>query len=399
MSAGNLLFLSPMMPDITGQGSSMRAGVALEALAREFDVYLVVAPLYRRESIAPLEEAARWPIRAMRYIPRYQAHPQLVDVREAFPGVSFDALHVYRTVMLQFALPFLASGPGRGPFRVLDMDDFESKTAVRFAELHERNGDSEAAALARAAASQAALVEQRLLGAFDSVFLCTSGDAAELAAKYSCRAVAVPNVIRTPEAPPPPAPVRAELTLLFVGVLNYFPNEDGILFFVRELLPEIRRRAGLPVRVLVVGASPSPRMREISGVEGVSVIGEVADVAPYYAEADAVIVPLRTGGGTRIKVLEGFRFRRPVISTRAGAEGHEVSHGVELLLAETPGEWADACRLLVEQRAFAAEMADRAFAWVKVHCNLEAATRPLAAAYGLAAKAGAGSNTNATESS
>ena len=132
---------------------------------------------------------------------------------------------------------------------------------------------------------------------------------------------------------------RSRKRLLFVGLMSYYANVDGIRWFVREIWPGLRAR--FPELLLtVVGANPNAAVLALRSEPGVEVTGTVADVRPFYAEAFAAIVPLRTGGGTRLKILEAMAAGVPVVSTRLGAEGLAVADKVNILFAEDNASWA-----------------------------------------------------------
>ena len=127
-------------------------------------------------------------------------------------------------------------------------------------------------------------------------------------------------------------------TLLFFGVADYYPNTDGLLFFLHEVLPLLKRRYP-SLQLLIVGKSPPPAIRRWASTD-VIVTGQVEDVRPYIERARAVVVPLRIGGGTRLKVLEAMAMAKPVISTTLGAEGLAVADGDNIMLGDTPDEFA-----------------------------------------------------------
>src|SRR5262249_34836826 len=158
----------------------------------------------------------------------------------------------------------------------------------------------------------------------------------------SRRMVVIPNAVRVPTRIAA-RPRGGPFTLLFVGTLGYYPNEDAAIYFRAEILPRLQVTAGRSVRLLIVGSNPSARLQALARDHQVTVTGTVPDVTRYYAAADAVIVPLRAGGGTRIKVLEAFGHRRPVVSTTVGAQGIEVTPGTHLLIGDTPRAFADQC--------------------------------------------------------
>jgi polysaccharide biosynthesis protein PslH len=129
--------------------------------------------------------------------------------------------------------------------------------------------------------------------------------------------------------------------VLFVGSMDWMPNQDGVRFFLERVWPLVRR-ARPEATFQVVGRNPPPALRQLSGKDGVEVVGTVPDVRPYLAEAAVAVVPLLVGGGTRLKIFEAMAMGRAVVSTSLGAEGLSVSHGEHLLLADDPADFADA---------------------------------------------------------
>jgi sugar transferase (PEP-CTERM/EpsH1 system associated) len=129
--------------------------------------------------------------------------------------------------------------------------------------------------------------------------------------------------------------------LVFVGTMDYYPNVEAAISFTARAWPAIR--AVLPsARLVIAGANPTPAVKALGQQEGVTVTGTVPDVRPYYEDALAAIVPLRTGGGTRLKILEAMAAGVPVISTPLGAEGLDVTVNRDILLAnaDDPAVWA-----------------------------------------------------------
>lgn len=129
--------------------------------------------------------------------------------------------------------------------------------------------------------------------------------------------------------------------VVFVGTMDFHANIDGARWFALEVWPKIRAR-NERLRLLLVGARPVPEVLALKKLPGVVVTGTVDDIRPYYCEALTAIVPLRIGGGTRLKILEAMAAGVPVISTPLGAEGLAVRSGVEIMLAAAPEEMAAA---------------------------------------------------------
>lgn len=184
-------------------------------------------------------------------------------------------------------------------------------------------------------------LEREVFTAADQVWVCSDEEAATLAAGGVAKPVmVVPNGVDTERFRPgdiPPEPRR----LLFFGKLDYFPNHDAVLYCLREILPRIRAR--MPeVELQVVGAGASPLLQEaIASAPGATLVGRVNDIVAAIAAATVVIVPLRAGGGTRLKILEAMAVARPVVSTTIGAEGLGMTDGEELCLADDPALFAD----------------------------------------------------------
>ncbi len=126
--------------------------------------------------------------------------------------------------------------------------------------------------------------------------------------------------------------------ILFVGSMNYHANVEGAQYFVRAIWPAMH--AQFPQwRLTLVGSNPAPGVLALAEAPGVEVTGTVPDVRPYYQEAIASIVPLHTGGGTRLKILEAMAAGVPVVSTSIGAEGLLVNPGADILIADSDEDW------------------------------------------------------------
>jgi glycosyltransferase involved in cell wall biosynthesis len=140
--------------------------------------------------------------------------------------------------------------------------------------------------------------------------------------------------------------------IVFVGAMDYPPNNDAAVFFAKQIWPHIRRRLE-GAELAIVGANPFPAVLALRELPGVKVTGMVPDVRPYYHGALAAVVPLRTGGGTRLKIPEAMAAGVPVVSTPIGAEGLDVVDGESLLLAESEDAegWADRLVSLAESPA------------------------------------------------
>jgi glycosyltransferase involved in cell wall biosynthesis len=190
----------------------------------------------------------------------------------------------------------------------------------------------------------------------DGVCVCSVADQERLAKDApAARAVVIPNAADIEGMQPrasDPAPDAD--TVLFFGLLASVPNVDGLQYFVREIWPRIL--VGRPgAKFLVVGAKPAAALRSLEG-SGVSIVGPVDDLRPYLSRAAAVVVPLRLGSGTRLKILESWAMARPVVSTSLGAEGLESVAGRHLLIADDPEEFAAAVLRILREPELATRL-------------------------------------------
>jgi sugar transferase (PEP-CTERM/EpsH1 system associated) len=135
-------------------------------------------------------------------------------------------------------------------------------------------------------------------------------------------------------------------SVVFTGLMDYGPNVDAAVWFCDEILPRLRRKIS-DLSFKIVGSRPHPKVLELGKKDGVQVTGEVTDIRPYLAESSALVVPLRSGAGTRLKILEAMAMGRPVISTTLGAEGLDVTPEVDILIADSPDEFVDHIVLLL----------------------------------------------------
>jgi len=137
-----------------------------------------------------------------------------------------------------------------------------------------------------------------------------------------------------------PLPSAESKTLVFVGVLNYKPNIDGIVWFVHHVFEPLRERIS-DVKLIVVGRHPTPQVEELDNEPGVKIVGSVPDVRTYLQEASAVIAPLQIARGIQNKVLEAMACSRAVVCSSMAAQGLRAVNGQHLLTAQEPSQWVE----------------------------------------------------------
>lgn len=195
---------------------------------------------------------------------------------------------------------------------------------------------------ARLTARKLRALEASVFATSDLVWVCSDEEVPIVRERaLGARVRVAPNGVVTSRFAPLPGATAVPDRLLFFGRLDYYPNVDGLAHFVDDVLPLVQQqRPG--VELVVVGSGDRAQADAIAARNpAVRVLGRVPEVLPELAAASVVVVPLRAGGGTRLKIVEALSAGRPVVSTSVGAEGIQVTSGDELLLADTPAAFAD----------------------------------------------------------
>ncbi|HEY0077647.1 MAG TPA: glycosyltransferase [Pyrinomonadaceae bacterium] len=209
---------------------------------------------------------------------------------------------------------------------------------------------------------------------FDGVVAVSREDCETMRREYGVEKVEdVPTGVDTEYFRPHGRETRDPFNLVFTGSMDWLPNEDAIRYFTEEVLPRVRERVP-QVTLTVVGRNPSASLVALGQRDAsIVVTGRVEDVRPYMERASAYVVPIRVGGGTRLKIYEAMAMELPIVSTTVGAEGLPIADGAELLIADEPEAFADRIVRLVTDEPYARALALRGatlvreqFGWSKV---------------------------------
>jgi sugar transferase (PEP-CTERM/EpsH1 system associated) len=173
---------------------------------------------------------------------------------------------------------------------------------------------------------------------------------------------------------PQPDPDNHEL--VFVGVLDYKPNYEGVEWFVNQVLPLLHRRVP-DAKLKIVGRNPIPRVKQLGLRPGVELIGSVPDVRVHLRESSAVIAPLLIARGVQNKVLEAMSCRRAVVCSSGAAQGIDAVDGEHFLVAHDPQQWADQLEKVLTQRDFRAQLAAAGRARIEERYTWEQQLRPM----------------------
>ena len=401
-----LLFLSQAVPDPEGNGPARRSHATICAMARTHEVSLLLITPPSTDGLVPAGLPAG--CAAWRHLPSHVGvdrellwrrrlaaqHPGLFTLlfrqpagwqdhsrsrlhlaARLVPADQFEVIHAFRMVMAPYALAVKKAGR-RQSILQMDTDDIESLTLGRIAGLHLANGEKKAAARERTNARLHARLEHRLFPRFRNVFVCSETDDLRLGQHHANTRV-LPNVVSVPHDLPPPATPATRFRFLFMGTLGYYPNKDALLWLCREILPALRSMCDCELIVAGVGARPD-LIDFLKLQDGVRFLGAVEKSADVFSAADALLVPLRAGGGTRLKILESFAQGRPVISTSMGIEGIAAQPGEHYLAADTPETFIHEARRLAADGVLRQRLTENAFALVSRDYSPRALSQALA---------------------
>jgi len=221
--------------------------------------------------------------------------------------------------------------------------------------------------------------EERVCQAVKRVVAVSDGDAQAMRSLYGVPGIAaVPTGVDTDYFAPPPSTLAPMTDLVFLGSMDWRANIDGIRWFVTEVLPLIRRQRPR-CSLAVVGRRPTSEILRLDQADTrIHVTGTVPDVRSYLWKSAVSIVPLRIGGGTRLKVYEAMAAKIPVVSTSVGAEGLDVCDGENIALADSAESFAERCLALLSdsdarrrQSQAAWEMVSACYSWEVVARKFE----------------------------
>lgn len=265
---------------------------------------------------------------------------------------AVDVIHADQLTMAQFAFP-LPVQSGRKPFLV-----FDAHNAVWT--ITERMKENAAFYLKLPLILETKRIkeyEARIVRDFDATLAVTEPDRLALLNAFHQQNFEGPVPISVipigvdTRLIKPVQQVGDSLNILTMGTLYYPPNADGIRWFIQEIFPLIRQQ--IPgAKLTIVGKSPPKDFLKLDAnpESGIVTTGFVPDLDPYFAESAVTVVPVRAGGGMRVRILEAFARAAPVVTTTVGAEGIDARPGVDLSIADSPGEFASAVIRILQDK-------------------------------------------------
>ncbi len=381
-SKRRILFLTPQLPYPPEQGTAIRNYHLLSQTATRHDVSLLSFVEPGTANLAPLQaicsqvqtipaprrtKAQRLKTlltsRAPDMARRLAAEPYAQALHQMLAQEPYDIVQVEGIELASYGLMIKAWPEAGSPALVFDDHNAEYL-------LQKRAFGTDIRRPRRWPQAAYSGIQWRRLRHFEHQ-ICHRADAVLTVSEADAQAVrqlgpgieplAIPNGVDTEAYRtdlPDSLPLRHP-NVVFTGKMDYRPNVDAMRWFHSQVWPEIRRQ--LPdVHLYIVGKGPSAEILQMADDPGVTVTGYVPDILPYFGGADVYIVPLRVGGGTRLKVLEALATGLPMVSTRLGVEGIALQDGQHALLADTPAEFAQTAVRLLGDGALRQSLAQQA---------------------------------------
>jgi glycosyltransferase involved in cell wall biosynthesis len=216
--------------------------------------------------------------------------------------------------------------------------------------------------------------EKHSCGRFGGVVTVSTEDTETLRQEFGLKNILgdVPTGVDTGYFYPNGESPKRSNHIVFTGSMDWLPNEDAAMYFMAEIYPRIKDLVP-EVSLAIVGRNPSNKLKDSAKLDpSVYVTGTVEDIRPYISTATALVVPLRIGGGTRIKIFEGMAMGVPIVSTTVGAEGLPVVHNRDILMADEPEGFAYETVSLLKNASKAKAIADSALHMVREHYTWQA---------------------------
>jgi glycosyltransferase involved in cell wall biosynthesis len=384
-----ILFLTPQYPHPPHKGTTLRNYNLIAGLAARHEIDLLsfvdttpaASPLdrlCRRIATAPLLPRPNWR-RALDTVLspwpdmglRLWSHEFQQQFAARLTDAHYDVIQVEGIELARYILtPTLPRHTDRGgsrPLIVFDDHNAEYLLQKRMAEAEiTSRGWNAGAVYSSIQWRKLRRFERQVCGRADRVVCVSEADALALQQiDPLLKPHVIPNGVDTDfynrdKVTPLDLPPHS---LAFTGTMDFRPNVDAMLWFAAEVLP-LLKQAVPDVRVYIVGQRPHARLDSLRADSAITITGAVDDTRPYTTAAGVTIVPLQTGGGTRLKILEALSLQAPIVSTTLGAEGFAVTNGEQLLLADDAPVFARSIEALLADRARARVLgaAGRSFA-------------------------------------
>lgn len=351
------IMLTEYQPTWQGTGPHIRAANTLHAVVRRFPTTLQLLVGNR-----PVHDTAK-SIRAEHLA---LAGLEIVE-KSTIQDITWPAAEIL-VVFPPELLFHLRSRPAPYPRRVLDLDEVKSAREERTAAIAEQAGDLASARQHLRYSMALKMLERRWIPWFDTVVVSSGVEARRLEALELAQRIEIAPNVRPVAKPVVPPRWRKPLRLLFTGALDYAPNRDALTWFTTEVMPLLNPDHARPeFRLEVVGPGLDHDLAQRWRGPNTIINGPVTDMRPVLERSHIMVCPLRSGAGTRLKIIEAWNHGVPVVTTTMGREGLPGQHAEEFLVADAPRALAASITTLADQPELAAHLRQRGRACYLAH--------------------------------
>jgi len=389
-----VLFLTHRVPYPPDRGDRIRAFHILQFLAQRYDVSLaavsdepvtseqmqVIEGFTQRVCVQPI--SAKWSkLRGLASLalggavsPAYFYRPALKRTIENWHREQpFDAVVTFCTGMVQYARALTKRD--KSIKHIIDLVDVDSAKWAQYA----RNSKPPMRWIYGAEAKRLRDIEAGKHDRFDAIGVVSEAEANT----YRKEVGDHPGLIELRHAvdtkfhqPMPDAGTQGGAKIVFIGVLNYKPNVEGIIWFVNHVMPLLRQRVP-DVKLQIIGRHPSPEVLALSSAANVEVVGSVPDVRDYLRTATASIAPLKIARGVQTKVLEAMASARVAICSQGAAEGIHGGDGEHLIVCDSPLQWTQTLERIITDYELRTRIASQARQRIEAMYRWEKCYEPL----------------------
>ena len=348
----NILFLAREIPYPADSGVKMRAWLVLKHLAQRHKVTMICYAEEAQLGSPHLQQACE-SVHAIK--PLAKVGPISLYVRMLFGLFSAEPFAIKRRYSKEYndqvkkvlqeknidlivcdSLYQAVYVPEKKYKTLLNEHNIESVIIERYAEL-EKN--SLKAWYARYELKRMKQFEEKIWNSVELILVCSDIDKAQVQGRCSLAKIEI--VANGVDLPALTAEEEEPFRLTYTGLIGWHPNEDAVMYFAKEMYPLIKQ-AMPQVCWWIVGKGPSAAVKQLANEGSITVTGAVERIEPYIKRSAVIVVPLRIGSGTRLKILEALAMKKAVVSTSIGCEGLEVEHKKNILIADTYQDFANA---------------------------------------------------------
>jgi glycosyltransferase involved in cell wall biosynthesis len=353
MKKNKMMFISFLHPSLLGSGSQIRAATLIQMLSKKHPVYLFVIHQQGTQTSAILDEGMNDVCQKIVYVNldgavAQEKAPLCVPcrsteigqcIRDFYDKHQLDSIFLFKIetyCLINIDLSLY-------PVKYIDLDELASKRNQGIEHLKKESGVHARDPVTQRGHTLLKMIERKIIPQFNHIFVASDLEATEVR-----QLIGGVNVHVLPNTLPSPTFESKKILahpqeILFVGSLFYYPNEDAVHYFSNEIFPLIDEALKGQVKFRIIGFSAPKSLNELKKRTGIDVLGYQKNLTSFYSRASLVVVPLRTGSGTRIKIIEAFIHNCPVVSTSIGAMGLGLCHQKNILLADDPHAFAQTC--------------------------------------------------------